>query len=75
MRAGMTELQAANQMLEAASPDLAAYGAKVKEAAQHMAEGHIAMAKAAVEARTVLTPQQLRTMTDLMARMHKGSNQ
>ena len=72
MRLGMTTLQAANQLLEAATPDYTAYSAKLKEASAHMVEAHVEMAKAAVGARNVLTTAQRQTLKDRMAQMHKG---
>jgi Spy/CpxP family protein refolding chaperone len=71
MKLAMTTHQAANQLLESAAPDFAAYSAKLKEATAHMVEGHVAMAKAAVAAREVLTTAQRQTLKDLMEQMHK----
>jgi hypothetical protein len=59
MRLATTAHQAADKLLDASSPDLTAYTGKLKEASAHMVEGHVAMAKAAVEARTILTAAQL----------------
>ncbi len=72
MRLGMTAHQAANQLLEAAAPDFAAYSAKLTEAAGHMVEGQVAMARAAVAARDVLTPSQRQALTHQLGSMHKG---
>ena len=71
MRLGMEAHQAANQLLEAAAPDFAAYTAKMKQAAGQMAEGHVAMAKAALEARAVLTPAQREKVKTMMGQMHR----
>lgn len=71
MRLGMESHRAANQLLEVASPDFAAYSAKLKEATAHLVEGHVAIARAAVAARSVLTAAQRQTLKDRMAEMHK----
>lgn len=71
MRMAMELHRAANAMLDDATPDFAAYTARLKEATSHMAEGHVAMAKAAVGARDVLTPAQRTSLKESMARMHK----
>jgi Spy/CpxP family protein refolding chaperone len=71
MRLGMEEHRAANQLLQAGSPDFAAYTARMKQAAAHMAEGHVAMAKAGVEARALLTPEQRESLSGMMEKMHK----
>jgi Spy/CpxP family protein refolding chaperone len=71
MRLAMTTYQAANRLLEPAAPRFAAYSAKLKEAAGHMVEAHVAMAKAAVAARNVLTAAQRQTVKDRMAQMHQ----
>lgn len=71
IRLGMESHRAANQLLEATSPDFTAYSTKLKEATAHMVEGHVAMARAAVAARAVLTAAQRRTLKDRMAQMHK----
>lgn len=71
MRLGLESHRAANQLLEATSPDFTAYSAKLKEATAHMVEGHVGMARAAVAARAVLTAAQRQTLKDRMAQMHK----
>lgn len=71
MRLGMAAMQDANRLLDAAIPDWSAYAAKLKEATAHMAEGHVAMARAAVAAREVLTAAQRQTLKDRAAQMHK----
>jgi Spy/CpxP family protein refolding chaperone len=71
LQAGMTAHKAANTMLDAPSPDWNAYTAKMKEATAHMVEGVVPMAKAAVSARDVLTPEQRTTLKNLMEQMHK----
>jgi Spy/CpxP family protein refolding chaperone len=59
----MPAQQAANQLLEAAAPDFAAYTAKLREASAHTVEARLAMAKSAVAARKVLTNGQRQTIT------------
>lgn len=71
MQLAMTTHKAANQVLDAAAPNFAAYTAKLKEATGHMAEGHVAMAKAAVAARKVLTATQRQALKNQMKMMHK----
>jgi Spy/CpxP family protein refolding chaperone len=70
-QAAMASHMAANQLLEAASPNFSAYDAKLKEAATHMVEGMEVMAKAGVSARDVLTPAQRQTLKTRMEQMHK----
>lgn len=48
----------AGELLEAERPDLAAYEERLEEAAAHMIQAHTAMARATVEARGLLTPEQ-----------------
>lgn len=69
MRLGMEAHQAANRLLEADKPDFMAFTAKLKEAAGHMVEAHVAMAKAAVAARGDLTTAQRQTVKDLVQQM------
>ena len=71
MQAAMAAHHSANALLDARSPDFAAYTARLKEATAHMVEGHVAMTKAAVAARDVLTPAQRESLKSSMARMHK----
>lgn len=72
IRAGISEVVAANRLLESPTPDLAAYSTKVRDAASRIAEGHIDMAKGIVEARAVLTPAQRQTLNSLIAQMERG---
>lgn len=58
MMPGMQGMQSAAKMLEAATPDLAAYEAELRKSAEHMVLAHAAMARAEVEARQVLTVPQ-----------------
>ena len=70
MQMGMTEHRAADQMLQAAKPDLTAYAAKMKEAAAHMVEGNVAMLKAGIAARDILTPAQRAKCEEMMKKKH-----
>lgn len=74
--------RAAAAALSAEQPDLAAFQAKLQEAAGHGVQAHVAAARAAVEARAVLTDEQrarLRTgmamMRDVMCSMMGGQGQ
>lgn len=58
----MATQRAANQLLEATSPDFASYAVKSREASAHTVEGQVAMAKSAVAARKVLTSVQRQTI-------------
>jgi hypothetical protein len=69
MQAAMTAHQAANQLLDANKPNLTAFAAELKGAANHMVEGHVVMAKAAVAARGVLTAAQQQTLKSQLRAM------
>jgi hypothetical protein len=71
MQLAMTAHKAANELLAAAAPDFAAFAAKLKESTAHMVEGHVALARAAVAARDVLSLEQRQTLENLMEKMHK----
>ena len=71
MQAGMTSYRAANEMLQASTPDYNAYTAKLKDACAQMMEARVTLAKAAVGARAVLTPAQREKLTGMMEQMHK----
>ncbi len=58
MMQGMQGMHAAQELLKGESPDVAAYEERLREAANHMVLAHSAMARATVEARGLLTPQQ-----------------
>jgi len=66
MQLAIAAQQAGNQILGAATPDLAAYAAKLKEASAHTVEAQVAMAKGAVEARKVLTAGQRQAIQSRM---------
>jgi len=63
VRLAMPAQRTAIQLLEATPPDFAAYAAKLKEASAHTVEAELAMAKALVAARKVLTNAQRQTIT------------
>jgi Spy/CpxP family protein refolding chaperone len=71
MHKAMAAHRAANQMLEAAAPDYAAYTARMKEAASDMIEARVAMAKAGAAARALLTPAQRQMLESMKGPMHK----
>jgi Spy/CpxP family protein refolding chaperone len=58
MQPAMQAHHAAAELLKADAPDFAAYEAKLREAADHMVLGHVAMARTAVAARQILTAEQ-----------------
>jgi uncharacterized membrane protein len=67
MQAAMEAHRRAAAALESERPDLDAYETAFREAANHMALAHVAMTRAAVEARAVLTPEQRQKLADAMA--------
>jgi Spy/CpxP family protein refolding chaperone len=58
MMQGMQTMRAAQELLEAESPDLTVYQERLREAANDMVLARTAMAQAAVEARALLTTEQ-----------------
>lgn len=58
MQAAMRAMQEADGLLEASDPDVSRYEAKLKEAADSHVQAQLTMARAWVEAREVLTPEQ-----------------
>lgn len=71
MGAVMAAHREAAELLHADRPDFAAYEAKLRAAADHMIQAHTQMARAAVQARDVLTPEQRESVASL-ARGSKG---
>lgn len=69
MQAAMAARMQAMDVLQGESPDLAAYGRALGEAADHMVEAHVAHARTSVEARGVLNPEQRERLADAMAMM------
>lgn len=58
MMQGMQTMRAAQELLNAESPDVDGYEERLREAANHMVLAHTAMARTAAEARELLTPEQ-----------------
>lgn len=58
MQAAMAARTRATKALSADAPDLQAYQNALEEAASRMVEVHVAVARAALDARAVLTPEQ-----------------
>jgi Spy/CpxP family protein refolding chaperone len=78
MMQGMQAMRGAQTLLDGDSPDLDAYEAKLKEAADQMVRAHASMATAAVEARQVLDAGQrekLALARAMMKEMHGGMMQ
>jgi len=65
MTAAMSAHRRAAEALHGDSPDFGAYEDALGEASDHMVRAHVAMARAAVQARAVLTPEQ-------RERLHSG---
>ncbi len=75
MKAAMAAHKEAASALEGDSPDLDAYAADLSDAADHMVRAHVAMTRAAVEAKRVLTPEQrekLQSAKSMMRHMQGG---
>lgn len=70
MKPAMAAHQTAAAALEGDAPDLDAYSAALNEAADHMVMAHVAMTRAALEAREVLTSEQRDKLGQLMGDMH-----
>jgi Spy/CpxP family protein refolding chaperone len=58
MQGAMATQRQAAELLQAEQPDLAAFEARLRQAADHMVQAHTTMARAAVDARAILTPEQ-----------------
>lgn len=69
MQRAMESHMAAAALLEGDAPDFQGFEARLREAAEHVVEGHVAMARVAVEARQVLTPEQRTRLEGLMDEM------
>lgn len=67
MQAAAAARKNAADALSADSPDLTAYQDALQEAANHMVQAHVAMTRASIEARAVLTPDQLKKLGELTA--------
>jgi Spy/CpxP family protein refolding chaperone len=68
----MSAHQKLNDILNAERPDFAAYEAALKQASTFAITAHVAMARAAVEARAVLSKEQLDKAKSLASMMHGG---
>lgn len=80
MEAAMSAHRTGAQALQGDSPDFTAYEQALSEAATHMVQAHVAMARASVRAREVLTEEQLgqlhsgmRMMRGMMGRPEMGA--
>ena len=75
MQAAMEARRRAASTLDAEHPDLNAYASAFREAADHMALAHVAMTRASLDARAVLTAAQREKLADaltLMRAVHGG---
>lgn len=75
MHAALLAMQEAQRLLEADSPDWPRYEAQLREASDHHVQAHVAMARASVDARNVLTVEQrerLGTGATMMREMMQG---
>jgi uncharacterized membrane protein len=70
-QAAMDAHRRAAALLDGESPDLDAYAAALGEAADHMVQAHVGMVRATLEARSILTPEQLEKVK-AMPMMHGG---
>jgi Spy/CpxP family protein refolding chaperone len=75
MQPAMQAHTAAAEILRADAPDFAAYEARLREAADHMVRTHVEMARVAVEARQVLTPEQRTRLDTMREGMMQGMHQ
>lgn len=71
MQAAMAAHQEAAAALEGDAPDLDAYSAALNEAADHMVVAHVAMTRATLDAREILTPEQREKLGEAMGEMHE----
>ena len=68
----MSAHQKLNDILNAERPDFAAYEAALKQASTYGISAHVAMARAAVEARAVLSKEQREKARSVASMMHGG---
>jgi Spy/CpxP family protein refolding chaperone len=71
MPAAMAPMHEAMGILQGERPDFAQYEAKLRQAAEHLVAAHVAMARAMVEARAVLTAEQQGRLRGGMSMMHE----
>lgn len=69
MNAAMSAHENARQNLEGENPDFDAYEEALQEASTHMVQAHLAMARASVQARQVLTAEQRERLQQGMGMM------
>ena len=74
MRLAMETRASAREILDAESPDLAEYEARLDNAARHMVQAHVAIARAGVDARSVLTADQRSRLQTLPMDHDMGGN-
>ncbi len=75
MMQGMQSVRSAGELLASASPDMEAYEARLREAADHMVQGHLVQARSAAAAREILSPEQrerLDLVRTLLREMREG---
>ena len=72
MQAMMATHRTAVEALEGADPDLDAYRRHLEGLADMMVEAHVAMARASLETRRVLTPEQRETLEEHRMQMMEG---
>ncbi|HUG40870.1 MAG TPA: Spy/CpxP family protein refolding chaperone [Longimicrobiales bacterium] len=75
MQPAMQTHMAAAELLKGDAPDFQGYEASLREAADHMVRAHVAMARVAVDARRVLTPEQRDRLDELGRGMMGGGEQ
>lgn len=71
MRSAMSAHRRAAEVLHGDAPDFQAYEEALSEASGHMVRAHVTMARAAVEARSVLTPEQGERLHNGLRMMHE----
>lgn len=72
MHAAMQAMQEAQRLLDPDSPDWDRYEAQLREATDHHVQAHVAMARASVDARNVLTAEQRERLGTGMKMMQGG---
>lgn len=70
MQAAMEAHRTAAAALENGAADIDAYAAALEQAADHMVMAHVAMARSALDAKAVLTPEQVEKLDGIMKEMH-----
>lgn len=70
MQAAMVAHRQAAAAVEGEALDLDAYRVALDEAADHMVAAHVAMTRASLDAREILTPEQREKLPNMMGGMH-----